>query len=68
MGSPTPNPALGIQETMMAELLNSKDVVKFKELLMANIMQIDAMYQLLIEKKYFTEAEFLGKLKEVQMD
>ena len=52
----------------MAQLLDSKDVVEFKELLMANTIQIDAMYQLLIQKGYFTEAEFLVKLKEVQRD
>ena len=52
----------------MAELLDSKDVVEFKELLMANTIQIDAMYQLLIQKEYFTEAEFLVKMKEVQAD
>ena len=52
----------------MAQLLDPKDVVEFKELLMANTIQIDAMYQLLIQKGYFTEAEFLIKLKEVQRD
>ena len=52
----------------MAELLDSKDVVEFKELLMANTIQIDTMYMLLIEKGYFTEAEFLGKLKVVQAE
>ena len=52
----------------MAELLDSKDVVEFKELLMANTIQIDAMYQLLIQKGYFAEAEFLVKMKEVQAD
>ena len=52
----------------MAELLDSKDVVEFKELLMANTIQIDTIYMLLIEKGYFTEAEFLAKMKEVQND
>ena len=52
----------------MAELLDSKDVVEFKELLMANTIQIDTMYQLLIQKECFTEAEFLAKMKEVQLD
>ena len=50
----------------MAKLLDSKDVVEFKELLMANTIQIDTMYQLLIQKGYFTEAEFLEKMKQVQ--
>jgi len=52
----------------MAELLDSEDVVEFKELLMANTIQVDTMYQLLIQKGYFTEAEFLSKMKEVQAD
>lgn len=52
----------------MAELLDSKDVVEFKELLMANTIQIDTMYMLLAEKGYFTEAEYLTKMKEVQRD
>jgi hypothetical protein len=52
----------------MAELLDSNDVVEFKELLMANTIQIDTMYQLLIQKGYFTEVEFLAKMKEVQAD
>jgi hypothetical protein len=52
----------------MAELLDSKDVVEFKELLMANTIQIDTMYQLLMDKGLFTEAEFLQKMKEVSVD
>ena len=52
----------------MAQLLDSKDVVEFKELLLANTIQIDTMYQLLIQKEYFSEAEFLGKMKLVQGD
>ena len=50
----------------MAKLLDSKDVVEFKELLMANTIQVDTMYQLLIRKGYFTEAEFLKKMNRVQ--
>ena len=52
----------------MVELLDSKDVVEFKELLMANTIQVDTIYMLLIEKGYFTEAEFLAKMKGVQAD
>ena len=52
----------------MAQLLDSKDVVEFKELLLANTIQTDAMYQLLIQKGYFTEAEFLEKMKLVRVD
>ena len=52
-------------ENTVPQLFESKDVVEFKELLLANTIQIDAMYQLLIQKGYLTEAEFLEKMKQV---
>ena len=45
-----------------------KELVELGELLMVNTIQVDTMYQLLIQKGYFTEAEFLEKMKAVQMD
>ena len=51
----------------MATELNSKEIVDFRELVMTNTIQVDTMYRLLIEKGYFTEVEFLDKMKEVQM-
>lgn len=51
----------------MAQELDPNDIVDFRELVMANTIQIDTMYQLLIQKGYFTEAEFLAKMKEVQI-
>ena len=45
-----------------------KELVDFRELLMANTIQVDTIYQLLIQKGYFTEAEFLEKMKAVQRD
>ena len=39
----------------MAQQLDSSELVSFKELLMANSMQVDAAVQLLIEKGFFTE-------------
>ena len=50
----------------MAEKLNPDELVNFKELLMANSMQVDATAQLLIEKGFFTKEEFFAKLKQVQ--
>ncbi len=50
----------------MAEQLDSSELVNFKELLMANSIQVDAAVQLLIEKGFFTEAELFSKLKQVQ--
>ena len=42
--------------------------IEGRELVVANTIQTDTMYQLLIQKEYFTEAEFLAKMKDVQMD
>ena len=50
----------------MAQRLESDELVSFKELLMANTIQVDTAIELLIEKGFFTEAEFFNKLKEVQ--
>ena len=50
----------------MAQQLDSSELVNFKELLMANSIQVDAAVQLLIEKGFFTETEFFTKLKQVQ--
>ena len=49
----------------MAEKLDEKELVSFKELLMTNTIQLDAVTQLLIEKEVFTDDEFYGKLKKV---
>ena len=46
----------------MAEKLDEK------ELLMVNLIQVDALSQLLIEKGVFTEEEFFTKLKQVQAE
>jgi hypothetical protein len=50
----------------MAEKLDDKELVSFEELIRANMIQIDAVTQLLIEKGIITEQEFYTKLKEVQ--
>ena len=51
----------------MAEHLDPNELVSFKELLLANSMQMDAISQLLIEKGIITEVEFYTKLKQVQV-
>ena len=53
---------------MMAKELDPKELVNFKELLMANSTQVDALCQLLIEKGIITSEEFLTKLKQVQAE
>jgi len=50
----------------MAEQLDQKEVVDYRELLIANSIQVDALAQLLIKKGIITEQEFFSKLKEVQ--
>ena len=52
----------------MARKLDDKELVTFKEMLIANSIQVDALSQLLIEKGLITEQEFFTKLKEVQHD
>jgi len=52
----------------MAEKLDPSELVSFKELLMANSMQVDAIAQLLIEKRIFTKQEFFDMLKQVQRE
>jgi hypothetical protein len=52
-------------EHTTAEKLDEKELVSFKEMLMANSIQVDALAQSLIEKAIITEEEFYSKLKEV---
>ena len=48
----------------MAEKLDPKEIVSFKELLMASSIQVDAIAQLLIEKGIITKEELESHLKE----
>lgn len=50
----------------MAQPLGPNDLVTFKELLMANSLQVDAIVQLLIEEGLISEQRFFQKLKQVQ--
>ena len=52
----------------MAEKLDPKELVSFKELLTANSIQVDALTQLLVEKGIITEQEFFSRLKQVQAE
>jgi mannitol/fructose-specific phosphotransferase system IIA component (Ntr-type) len=53
---------------IMAKKLDPAELVSFKELLMANSIQIDALCQLLIEKGLINQQEFFTKLKQVQTE
>lgn len=50
----------------MAKSLPENDLVSFKELLLANSIQVDALVQLLVEEGLISEQRFFQKLKEVQ--
>ena len=52
----------------MAQSLDENEMVSFKELLMANSIQVDALAQLFIEKGFITKEEFFDKLKQVQAE
>lgn len=51
----------------MARKLDDREVVTFKELLMANSIQVDAAVQLMIEKGFFTKMSFLTSLKKCSL-
>ena len=53
-------------EYPMTEKLDEKEITTPEELFWANMYQLDAVVQLLIEKGIFTEQEFFTKLKQVQ--
>ena len=52
----------------MAEQLDQDELVSFKELLIANSIQVDALVMLMIDKCFFTKDEYFTKLKQVQME
>jgi hypothetical protein len=52
----------------MAEKRNDAEMLSYDELLMANVIQVDALSQLLIEKGLITEQEYFTKLKLVQRE
>ena len=52
----------------MAEKLDQKEITTTEELFWANMYQLDAVVQLLIEKGIITEQEFYAKLKKVQYE
>jgi len=50
----------------MAQALTENELVSFKELLIANSIQVDALAQLLIEEGLISKEKFFAKLKKVQ--
>ena len=52
----------------MAENIEVNEMSTFKDLLLANSLQIDAVAQLLIEKGVFSKDEFFDMLKRIQSE
>ena len=50
----------------MAEKLDKKQMVEFKELLMSEVIQSEALINLLDRKGIVSKAEFLEEMKRVQ--
>ena len=52
----------------MAQKLDPKELVTFKELLMTDMIEIKTIAQLLVEKGIFSWEEYSTKLKQVQAE
>jgi len=52
----------------MIEKLDSKDLARFQEILLANSIMIETLTQLLMEKAIISNEEFFTKLKKVKAD
>ena len=49
-------------------MADEEETVSFKEVLVANMIEIQALAQLLMEKGVIGEQEYFAKLKQVQME
>jgi hypothetical protein len=56
------------RNVIMGKKLNKDDLVSFRELLVANSIQVDALTQLLIEEGVISEQKFVSRLKQVQAE
>jgi hypothetical protein len=59
---------LDSESEVMAENIEPSEMETFKDLLLANSLQIDAVAQLMIEKGVFTKEEFFEMLKRIQAE
>jgi hypothetical protein len=50
----------------MAEILDQKQTVSFKELLMSEVIQVEAIINLLDKKGFISKKELLEEMKQVQ--
>ncbi len=60
--------ALRKDTTTISQVYGPSELALFKDLLMANSIQIDAVAQLLIDKGVFSKEEFFGMLQQVQAE
>jgi hypothetical protein len=56
------------EEEPMGKAADKSDLVSFRELLVANSIQVDTLTQLLIEEGLISEQKFFAKLKQVQAE
>ena len=56
------------ETTTISQVYGPSELALFKDLLMANSIQIDAVAQLLIEKGVFSKEEFFDMLQQVQAE
>jgi hypothetical protein len=56
------------REGRMAKELDKNETASFEELLISNMIEIQAVTQLLVEKGIITKQEYYGKLKSVQKE
>jgi hypothetical protein len=52
----------------MAQKIDPSELASFKEFMLTNAIQLDAITQLLIDHNIITQEEFVSKLKQVQAD
>ena len=52
----------------MAQKIDPSELASFKEFMLTNAIQLDAITQLLIDHNIITQEEFVSKLKQVQTD
>jgi len=52
----------------LAQKLDQDEPVGFREVLVTNAIQVDALIMLMLDKNFVTKGEYFAKLKQVRMD
>ena len=55
-------------KNLMAEKLDPKEIVTFEELLMSNVIEQEALVNLLVKKGIITKKELLEEIRKVDQD